>query len=107
MWFPIEHAWARVFADGKAVELKTEDMGRSNHWHDWVDACLVGKKDACVSRFEKGGKMCESLSIGAMTSVEPGKELMYDARSCTFTNSAAASAALKPTFRKGWEVENL
>ena len=107
MWFPIEHAWARVFADGKAVDLKTEDMGRSNHWHDWVDACLAGKKDACVSRFEKGGKMCESLSIGAMTSVDPGKELQYDAKTCTFTNSAAATAALKPTFRKGWEVDNL
>jgi hypothetical protein len=60
-----------------------------------------------VSRFELGGKMCESLSIGAMSSVEPGKELMYDAKTCTFTNSPAATAALKRTYRKGWEVKNL
>jgi predicted dehydrogenase len=107
MWFPIEHAWARVFVDGKAVEMKPEDLGRSNHWHDWVDACLSGKKDACVSRFEKGGRMCESLSIGAMSAVEPGKVLEYDAAKCVFTNSAAASAALRRTYRKGWEVAGL
>ena len=112
MWFPIEHAWARVFIPGKdgklAFEkLKEVDLGRSNHWHDWVDACLAGKKDACVSRFEKAGRMCESLSIGAMSSLEPGKELMYDAKTCTFSNSPKASASLRRTYRKGWEVENL
>jgi predicted dehydrogenase len=113
MWFPIEHAWARVFMDGKAVDLKPEDrmspeeMGRTNHWHDWVDACLSGKKSACVSRFEKAGRMCESLSIGAMSALEPGKVLEYDAATCTFRNSPAASAALRRTPRKGWEVANL
>ena len=107
MWFPIEHAWARVFVDGKAVEMKPEDLGRSNHWHDWVDACLSGKKDACVSRFEKGGRMCESLSIGAMSALDPGKKLEYDASACAFRNSPAASAMLKRTYRDGWKVENL
>ena len=112
MWFPIEHAYARVFSHGKDGSLTHEplkevDLGRSNHWHDWVDACLSGKKDACVSRFEKAGRMCESLSIGAMSAVEPGKVLEYDAQNCVFKNSAAASAALKRTYRKGWEVQNL
>jgi hypothetical protein len=60
-----------------------------------------------VSRFEKAGKMCESLSIGAMSCLEPGKELEYDAVKCIFKNSAAASAALRRTYRKGWEVANL
>jgi predicted dehydrogenase len=107
MWFPIEHAWARIFADGKPVELKPGEFSQTNHWHNWVDACLAGKKDACVSRFEKGGKMCESLSIGAMSCLEPGKVLEYDAAKCVFKNSAVASAALKRTYRKGWEVTNL
>ena len=107
MWFPIEHAWARVFVDGKAVEMKPGEFKQTNHWHNWVDACLAGKKDACVSRFEKGGKMCESLSIGAMSSLDPGKVLEYDAEKCVFKNSPAANAALRRTYRKGWEVENL
>jgi hypothetical protein len=51
--------------------------------------------------------MCESLSIGAMSAVEPGKVLEYDAAKCVFTNSAAASAALRRTYRKGWEVAGL
>jgi hypothetical protein len=93
--------------DGKAVEMKPEDLGRSNHWHDWVDACLSGKKDACVSRFEKGGRMCESLSIGAMSALDPGKKLEYDVSACTFRNSRAASAMLKRSYRDGWKVENL
>ena len=107
MWFPIEHAWARVFVDGKAVEMKPGEFKQTNHWHNWVDACLAGKTDACVSRFEKGGKMCESLSIGAMSSLDPGKVLEYDAEKCVFKNSPAANAALRRTYRKGWEVANL
>jgi hypothetical protein len=51
--------------------------------------------------------MCESLSIGAMSAVEHGKELMYDSTNCVFTNSSAASAALRRTYRKGWEVAGL
>jgi predicted dehydrogenase len=111
MWFPIEYAWARVFVDGKPVELDRKEFEaqfkQTNHWHNWVDACLAGKKDACASRFEKGGKMCESLSIGAMSCVEPGKVLEYDAAKCVFKNSAAASAALRSPYRKGWEVAGL
>jgi predicted dehydrogenase len=107
MWFPIEYAWARVFVDGKAVTMNPEDLGRSNHWHDWVDACVTGKKDACVSRFEKGGRMCESLSIGAMSALDPGKTLEYEAATCTFRNSPEASAMLRRTYRDGWKVENL
>jgi predicted dehydrogenase len=107
MWFPIEHAWARVFRDGKDIELKPVDLGQSNHWHDWVDAIMAGKKDACVSRFEKGGVMCESLSIGAMSSIEPGKVLKYDEATCSFANSPEASKMLKRTYRDGWKVENL
>jgi hypothetical protein len=107
MWFPIEGAWSRVFHDGKPVELKPVEYPQTNHWHNWVDACLSGKKDACVSRFEKGGRMCESLSIGAMSALEPGKVLEYDAAKCVFKNSAVASAALRRTYRKGWEVKGL
>ena len=107
MWFPIEHAWARVFVDGKDAQIATEDLGKSNHWHDWVDACIAGKKDACVSRFEKAGRMCESLSIGAMSALDPGKVLEYDASTCSFKNSPAATAAVHRTYRAGWKVENL
>jgi hypothetical protein len=51
--------------------------------------------------------MCESLSIGAMSALEPGRKLEYDAASCTFRNSDAASAVLKRAYRAGWEVEGL
>jgi hypothetical protein len=107
MWFPIEGAWSRVFHDGKPVELTPVEYPQTNHWHNWVDACLNGKKDACVSRFEKGGRMCESLSIGAMSAIEPGKLLEYDAAKCVFKNSSLASAALRRTYRAGWEVKGL
>jgi predicted dehydrogenase len=107
LWFPIEHAWCRVFVDGKAIEMKPEDLGSSNHWHNWVEACLNGKKDACVSRFELAGRMCESLSIGAMSALDPGKVLEYDAKAVAFRNSPEASKMLHRTYREGWKVENL
>ena len=107
MWFPIDGAWSRIFVDGKATEMKSEDLGHSNHWHDWIDACIAGKKDACVSRFEKAGHMCESLSIGAMSSIDPGKTLEYDAASCQFKGNSPANAMLRRAYRTGWAVENL
>jgi predicted dehydrogenase len=107
MWFPIEGAWCRVFRDGKAIELAPGEFIETNHWHNWVEACLQGKKDACASRFELGGRMCESLSIGAMSAVDPGKLLEYDAEKCVFRNSPQASAALRRSYRKGWEVQGL
>jgi len=107
MWFPIEGAFCRVFRDGKAIELAPGEFTETNHWHNWVDACLQGKKNACASRFELGGRMCESLSIGAMSAVDPGKLLEYDAEKCVFRNSALASAALRRSYRKGWEVQGL
>jgi hypothetical protein len=51
--------------------------------------------------------MCEALSIGAMSALDPNKVLEYDAATCTFTNSPVANAALKRVYRKGWEVANL
>jgi hypothetical protein len=51
--------------------------------------------------------MCESLSIGAMSSLDPGKKLEYDEATCTFRNSPVASAMLKRTYRDGWKVANL
>jgi len=51
--------------------------------------------------------MCESLSIGAMSALEPGKELEYGSSICAFTNSVRASIGLRRTYRKGWEVAGL
>lgn len=107
MWFPIDSAWAQIFVDGKAIELKPEDLKSTNHYHDWVDACITGKKELCSAPFEKAALMCESLSIGAMSALDPGKTLQYDQATCTFSNSPVASAMLKRTYREGWTVENL
>jgi hypothetical protein len=51
--------------------------------------------------------MCESLSVGAMSALDPGKVLEYDAATSTFRNSAEASAMLRRTYRDGWKVDNL
>ncbi|MFO0963608.1 MAG: Gfo/Idh/MocA family oxidoreductase [Phycisphaerales bacterium] len=107
MYFPIEGATPTVFADGKKVNVKVEDQATTNHWHDWVDGVLAGKPDSLLAPFKRGGLMCESLSLGAVSSLEPGKTLNYDAAKCTFTNSEKAALWCHKPYRTGWAVENL
>ncbi len=107
MYFPIEGSTPTVFADGKKVEVKVEDQKTTNHWHDWVDGVLAGKPDSLLAPFKRGGLMCESLSLGAISSLETGKTLNYDAQKVAFTNSDKCTLWCHKPYREGWKVENL
>jgi predicted dehydrogenase len=96
---PIQYQQPYLFVDGKRKDVDNPHHG-TNHWHDWVDACL-GKGKARAP-FEVAGVMCESLAIGAVASRYPGQKLAYDAASFTFKGHADSTAHLKPTWRSGW-----
>ena len=96
---PIQWQLPFAFVDGKRKDFDNPHK-TTNHWHDWVDACM-GKGKARAP-FELAGLMCESLAIGAVASRYPGKTLVYDAASFAFKGHADSTMHLKPTWRTGW-----
>lgn len=87
--------------DGKIKRYDNPHKG-TNHWHDWVDACLG--KDKARAPFEVAGVMCEALAIGAVASRFPGKELTYDQAGFAFQGIADSHAHLQFTPREGWPL---
>jgi predicted dehydrogenase len=73
----------------------------SAHCRDWVRACKGGTP-AC-SNFGVAGKYTEWLVLGAVAVHYEGK-LLYDAAKGEVTNNADANKWVKPTYRKGWEI---
>jgi predicted dehydrogenase len=107
LYFPIEGETPTVFVDGKKVDVAVEDQKTTNHWHDWIDAVLAGKPMSVNAPFVRAGLMCESLSLGAISSMEPGKTHAYDAANARFPGSETLSKWARKPVRSGWQVENL
>jgi len=104
---PIEGQNAYAYVDGK---VKLFDVAGSpsaievpkttNHWHDWIDACL-GRGQARAP-FERAALMCEALAIGAVASRYVGKTLKYDPKAFAFEGVSDSHEHLAPTWRTGW-----
>jgi hypothetical protein len=105
LFFPVEGQTPSVFVNGKRVEMKVEDQKSTNHYHDWIDAIVKGGK--VQAPFERAGLMCESLSVGAFSCMDPNKELAYDHSKLAYTNSAKATEWCHRKPRAGWNVDNL
>jgi predicted dehydrogenase len=109
---PIQWQDPYAFVDGKLRRFddrKNDSHQATNHWHDWVDACLG--RGQTRAPFQKAGKLCEALSVGAAASLFVGKDLAYDADNFRFTSGgqpvAGSEAALKVKPRQGYAVPGL
>ena len=87
------------------AEKYPRDIKVQNHYHDWVDAILEGRK-ACDD-FTHGGPLTETVLVGAMADRFAAKWLQWDCQSQEFTNSPEATALVRRTYREGWKVEGL
>jgi predicted dehydrogenase len=81
------------------------DLGRQDHYHDWVDAILEGRQ-ACDD-FRHGGPLTEAVLVGAMADRVAGDWLEWDRTQLRFTNSAATTALVRRSYRDGWQVPGL
>lgn len=104
---PIEGQNAYAYVDGKVKLFDTPNNASAievpkstNHWHDWIDACLGRGK--ARAPFELAGLMCEALAVGAVASRYVGKTLKYDAKAMAFEGIADSHEQLAPTWRTGW-----
>ena len=51
--------------------------------------------------------MQDALLMGNAAQVVPGKELLWNAETRTFSNSLSATAVLYPKYREGWKLKGL
>lgn len=90
---------------GDFKDYAMPDVKGDNHWHQWVNAIRgEGKTSA---GFDYAGPLTEFVLLGVVANRVPGKLLTWNAADLKLEGSPEASALLKRTYRKGWEVENL
>ncbi len=75
------------------------------HFNDWIRACKGGEP-AC-SNFNIAGPYTEWMLLGAISWRFPHEKLLWDGENLRFTNNEKANDFVKPTFRKGWELEGI
>lgn len=80
-------------------------IARRDHYHDWVDAILAGRR-SCAD-FSHGGPLTEAVLVGAMADRVAGKWLDWDRSTQTFTNDSEATKLVRRTYRNGWNVAGL
>ena len=81
------------------------DLPRQDHYHDWVDAILEGRR-ACDD-FQHGGPLTEAVLVGAMADRVSGEWLQWDSKLLRFTNSPQATALVRRDYREGWHLPGL
>jgi predicted dehydrogenase len=87
------------------AERYPTDIPPQDHYHDWVNAILAGRK-SCAD-FAHGGPLTEAVLVGAMADRVSQQWLDWDRQSQSFTNSPAATALVRREYRNGWQVEGL
>ena len=75
------------------------------HYHDFIHGCKGGP--APCSEFSIAGPFTEWLLLGSICWRFPNERLLWDGANLRFTNNEKANEYVTPTFRKGWELEDI
>ncbi|MBX7258304.1 MAG: Gfo/Idh/MocA family oxidoreductase [Candidatus Hydrogenedentes bacterium] len=75
------------------------------HYEDWLQGCRGG--DAPCSNFGIAGPYTEWILLGAISWRFPNQKLEWDGAKLRFTNNDEANRYVKPTFRSGWELQDI
>ena len=90
---------------GFPLEKYPKDLKGQDHYHDWVDAILEGRK-ACDD-FTHGGPLTEAVLVGAMADRFAGEWLKWDSKALGFTGHKQANQLVQRKYRDGWKVSGL
>ena len=91
--------------DGTHVKAPKIDRG-PGHYHDFVNHCLNGTCST-LDFLERGCAMQDVFLMGNAAQLVPGKELIWNVETRTFSNSLSATGALYPEYRDGWKLKGL
>jgi predicted dehydrogenase len=87
------------------LEKYPRDFKGQDHYHDWVNAVLEGRK-ACDD-FTHGGPLTETVLVGAMADRFAGEWLAWDRKALKFPQHAKANKLVRRNYREGWKVSGL
>jgi len=92
-----------LYPQAKFADFKAPDEKGLSHWHVWVDAVLSNTKTS--DGFHYAGPLTETVQLGNIAALHPGKTLEWDVAALKIKNLPAANALLTKEYRKGFEVE--
>jgi predicted dehydrogenase len=93
----------QLYRESKTVEAKPVQEKGLNHWHVWVDAIQSNTKTS--DGFHYAGPLTETVQLGNIAALHPGKILEWDAKTLKITNVAEANRFLTKKYREGFAVE--
>ncbi len=103
---------ARIFPESKmraylrnnkpGKTLRRVEGGQSGHEKDWIKACKGGP--AASSNFDYAGPFTETVVMGNLAVLNPGKKLEWDGENMRMTNDETANSYVRPEYRKGWSL---
>ncbi len=113
-WIGERGAIFKLYGSGRPFVLPEEDFPLEkyprefkgqDHFHDWVDAILAGRK-SCAD-FSHSGPLTEAVLVGAMADRFAGEWLEWDRGALAFKHHPRANALLRRKYRDGWAVPGL
>ena len=94
-----------LLPDEQFKDFQMPAFERSSHYHQFVDTVL-GKNKTTTS-FDYAGPLTESVLLGPVATRFPQTTLEWNAARMKFKNSPEATALVRRTYRKGWDVKGL
>ena len=76
-----------------------------NHYHEFLDGCIAGKKTS--ADFSRVVPMVEAVLLGNVAERVSNTRLDWDPAKMEIANSAEANKFLTRSYRKGWELPGL
>ncbi|RLS58729.1 MAG: gfo/Idh/MocA family oxidoreductase [Planctomycetota bacterium] len=93
----------QLYPQAKFADFKNPEEKGLSHWHVWVDAVLSNTKTS--DGFHYAGPLTETVQLGNIAALHPGKTLEWDVNALKIKNLAEANKLLTKTYRQGFEVE--
>ncbi|WP_373650066.1 MULTISPECIES: Gfo/Idh/MocA family protein [unclassified Schlesneria] len=93
----------QLYPQAKFADFKRPEEKALSHWHVWVDAVLSNTPTS--DGFHYSGPLTETVQLGNIAALHPGKTLEWDAKALRIKNVPEANALLTKKYTKGFEVE--
>ena len=93
-----------LYPDKKYKNLKFPEIPSSDHWGQFVSACLGGEPTS--ANFNYSGPLTETVLVGCVAARFPQTTLKWNAPALKFEESAA-NQFIRRTYRSGWQVKGL
>jgi len=94
----------RIIPESKMREYKRPPQTlrriRGSHEQNWIEACKGG--EPATSNFDYSGPFAETVVMGNLAVLFPGKKLLWDGENMRITNLPEANEYVMAKYREGW-----